>query len=367
MKIDQQIVDQARTALEQALEEVPFLRVLTDGPASTIAEAGPYEPDLIVTVELNGRSRWTLLVEVKSNGEPRYAREAAQLLHYAADTRRNVYGVFIAPYVSEQGAQICADAGAGYLDFAGNCRLAFASVFIDRQGRPNPHTTKRRLRSMFSPKTERIIRTLLDTPWRQWKDTDLSEEARVSIGLVSKVKRLLEDREWIDKRTTSWELVAPDDLLALWLEYYQPGRHRRIPCYTMLGVEEAEASISRALESTRALYAFGRFSAAARWAPHVLHNLISVYVDGPDADEALSSAGLKQVDSGSNVEVLVPYDKGVLYSWRVCRGFRVTSPIQTYLDLASGGGRGEEAASAVLEYVKRERWEERDNDHDPQL
>ena len=30
-----------------------------------------YEPDLIVTVELNGRSRWTLLVEVKSNGVPR--------------------------------------------------------------------------------------------------------------------------------------------------------------------------------------------------------------------------------------------------------------------------------------------------------
>ncbi len=53
-------------------------------------------------------------------------------------TLPDAYGVFMAPYVSPKTAEICTKEGVGYIDLAGNCRLSFDGVFIERQGIPNP-------------------------------------------------------------------------------------------------------------------------------------------------------------------------------------------------------------------------------------
>jgi hypothetical protein len=57
----------------------------------------------------------------------------------------------------------------------------------------------------------------------------------------------------------------------------------------------------------------------------------------------------KPVDSGENLVVLIPDDRGVFY--RVETGSQrlvCTNAVQTYVDLAHAGGRGEEAAEAIL-------------------
>ena len=69
----------------------------------------------------------------------------------------------------------------------------------------------------------------------------------------------------------------------------------------------------------------------------------------------------KEVDSGETIVVLVPADMGVFLSFEPDSnvGSRVlgcTDPVQTYVDLAHCGGRGEEAAQALLEQKIRPAW-----------
>ena len=58
-------------------------------------------------------------------------------------------------------------------------------------------------------------------------------------------------------------------------------------------------------------------------------------------------AGLKEVDSGANVTLMIPYDDGVYYMTREVDPLRVVCSVQLYLDLRAFKGRGEEAAEAI--------------------
>ena len=54
--------------------------------------------------------------------------------------------------------KICEEAGVGYVDLAGNARLAFDHVFIETRSPKNPFIEKRELRSLFAPRATRVLR-----------------------------------------------------------------------------------------------------------------------------------------------------------------------------------------------------------------
>ena len=180
-------------ALINCTEGIPFLK---EPPIPIELPEGDEGPDLAARITLpEGEQR--ILFECKSIGQPRVARNAVnQILRYL-ERYPDYYGVFVAPYISPRSAEICSQEGIGYLDFAGNCRLSFGKIYIERKGTENPFAERRDLRSLYSPKASRILRVLLNDPKRVWKVEGLAEEADVSLGLVSKVKALLRDREWI--------------------------------------------------------------------------------------------------------------------------------------------------------------------------
>ena len=101
--------------------------------------------------------------------------------------------------------------------------------------------------------------------------------------------------------------------------------------------------------------AFTGFSGAARFAPAVRYQRVSAYVGG-DVDAVAKELGLKPVPSGANVTLITPYDDGVFFGTRKVEGAPVVSPVQIYLDLIQNKGRGEEAASAILEEVIKPLW-----------
>ena len=83
----------AETALRACLERVPFLKILQ---IKREARIGEFRADLLVRLSLPADEQ-ELVVEVKSNGQPRIAREAVnQLLRYKM-AKPEIYGVFIAP------------------------------------------------------------------------------------------------------------------------------------------------------------------------------------------------------------------------------------------------------------------------------
>ncbi|OWK25571.1 hypothetical protein AJ87_08820 [Rhizobium yanglingense] len=67
-------------------------------------------------------------------------------------------------------------------------------------------------------------------------------------------------------------------------------------------------------------------------------------------EQLVDGLKLKPVSSGENVRISVPQDTGILLDTiEPAPGIYCTSPVQTYLDLSTGGERGREAADHLKE------------------
>ena len=338
--------------LKRCLENVPFAQVAPE--LSELEVPGNTRPDLVAKVKLTNGDIW-IIIEYKPVGEPRIARGALnQLLQYR-NKLPDAYGVFAAPYISPKVAQICIDQGIGYMDLAGNCYLSFGQIYIEKRGNPNPFSDRRDLRSLYSPKSTRILRALLSNPKTAWRLQRLAAVAGVSLGLVAKVKSLLADREWITEGEGGMRLVDPEARLIEWAHNYLHRKNVVRNFYSLKTAPENEAHISEVLSRKGIRYALTGFSGADRLAPFMRYSRMMAYVDDSD-DEVMDALNLKKVTSGANVTLLTPYDEGVYYGSREFNGIQVASPIQVYLDLAADRGRGEEAAKELMEKVIRPSW-----------
>jgi hypothetical protein len=280
------------------------------------------------------------------------AREAVnQLLRYR-NNYPNAYFIFMAPYISPQAAEICTKDGVGYLDFAGNCYLSFGQVYIEQTGKPNPFRTRRDLVSLYSPKSSRVLRVLLSNPGRIWKIQDLADEARVSLGQVANVKKLLLDRESI---ADGFSLREPWKLLEEWANVYTYRKNEVSNFYSLKSIPEIESDLAKTCGEKGIEFALTGFSGAARFAPAVRYNRVMAYVS-TISEDLVSFLDLKEVPSGANVMLLGPYDEGVFYGTQVMDDIRIVSPVQIYLDLKSYKGRGEEAAEVLLREIVKPKW-----------
>ena len=337
-------------ALHSCLDTIPFLHVTEIIPQ---AGSGTVHVDFLLSMMFSQHKKF-IAVAVRSSGQPRFTREAVNQLARFRDRQPDVYGVFMAPFISREAAKICSQENMGYVDLAGNCLISFDTIYLERDGKPNPFSERRTLHSLYSPKAERILRVLLMHPKREWKVQDLSKEAHVSLGQVSNVKRLLMDREWIDITEKGFRLIMSDALLTEWASRYTFKRNRMEQMYTVKSIPESEAAIASFCRKNDITYAFTAFSGAARMLSAIRYQKVMVYTESTDA--LASALGMTPASTGANSIFLSPYDDGVFYGSQLLDGVSVVSPIQLYLDLFSNRGRGEETAQALLEEVIRPRW-----------
>jgi len=341
----------AEQALEACLLKVPFLRIkeMRREPGG-----GQIGPDLLLKLVLPD-GEVDLLIEVKANGQPRFARQAVnELLRYRNSFPKS-HGVFMAPYISLKAAEICTQEDIGYIDLSGNCRLSFGRVYIEQEGKPNIFAKKRDLRSLYSPRAERILRVLLNNSRRAWKVAELADAAQVSLGQSSNVKKLLMDREWIQSEEDGFVLVEPDQLLREWAQNYSFRRNHVEDFYSLKNVAEIESVLGEACDRKGLKYAMTGFSGASRLAPAVRYQRAMAYVE-ETGENLVSVLGFKKVSSGANLSILTPYDEGVLYGSHRIDNVQIASPVQIYLDLSAFRGRGEEAARVLLDQLIRPQW-----------
>jgi hypothetical protein len=194
----------------------------------------------------------------------------------------------------------------------------------------------------------------MNNPGRTWKIQDLANEAKVSLGQIANVKKLLLDREWITQQN-GFSLIEPWKLLEGWTEVYTYRKNQVRNFYSLKSIPEIEAEIARVCSAQEIEYALTGFSGAARFAPAVRYNRAMAYVSNMPED-VLAMLNLKEVESGANVMLLGPYDEGVFYGTQVIDDIRIVSPLQIYLDLKGYKGRGEEAAEVLLRDVIKPKW-----------
>jgi hypothetical protein len=200
-----------------------FREILSDVPSLTIdsIEELPAKdmPDYQAIVEGPGFKQ-IIYLEIKTLGTPKSTREAVNLLVRRIQAEPASYGIVVAPYISPGSVAICRESGIGYVDLSGNCSIAFQQIFINREKSGNQFPFKTGLLSIYSPKSERILRVLLVYPYRTWKAIDLAKEAQVSLGMITQVSKKLIEEEWLKKTSQGITLTQPENLLADWSNNY---------------------------------------------------------------------------------------------------------------------------------------------------
>jgi hypothetical protein len=271
------------------------------------------------------------------------------------------YGILVAPFLSDESAQLCSEAGVGYADLAGNARLSFDQVFIEMHAADNPFRSRRRLRSIFGPKAGRVLRVMLTPPLRSWKVKALADASGVSLGQVSNVRRMLLDQEWAMIGGDGLRLNQPEKLARAWQGSYSPRPLSRETAYTLLHDDALEEATRAAfVEAGQGAHLVLASYSAARWlAPYARQATQFLYADEQGASIAKRHLQLQPVSRGENVVLLDPREDDV-FSGRleVAPGVWCTGLVQTWLDLGAAGERGSEAAEHLLQDKLLPAWKE---------
>ena len=353
-------IESLQQMAEKLLQDTGIVEILSTQAeperTSVLSEGASLVPDFVINVRTKDKEQYSLLFEVKSIGQPRYARMAANQLQTMTSQKQNAYGVFGAPYLSEESMAICRENDIGFIDIGGNCLLKFNNIYINIQGNPNPYPATRPLRSLFAQKSTRALRVLLCNPKRDWTVQDLAREAEISLGQASNVKKKLLENEFIEEdQSRKFRIFNPEELLKKWAENYTYRKNNIKNYYSFDEIGVIEGKLASYCESNNIPYAFTLTSGASLVAPFLRYRRVFAYV--MDSSEGIARAlGWKEVSSGPNVSILEPYDEGVFYGLQNIDGTKVVCDIQLYLDLLSYRERGEEAARSLFESRLRTRW-----------
>lgn len=326
------------------LDKVPAIekvKMVGDGPCMNDGI------DYLIQVQA-AKESYILACETRSNGQPKYVRSAIKSLRaYMFGRDEIVTPVLLTPYLSHDSRALCRENNISFLDMEGNALLKFGGIYIDHSMPGKPIPEKRGLRTMFSPKSAQVLRTMLNDPLRTWKVMELSEEGKVSIGHVSNVRKNLLEREWAVSNGEGLTLNNPDALVNEWRDSYRqiPGTKKSF--YTPLHGSALESQLRKILDCDEAhgVAILASFSAAQWLSPYGRTGMHFFYADEKGLEKLISGLKLSTTSMGANVTITLPKDKGIfLDTMEPAPGILTTGVVQTYLDLSTQGERGQEAA-----------------------
>jgi hypothetical protein len=283
--------------------------------------------------------------------------------------------VFAAPYISPRMAEICEDHGWSWFDLAGNCKITVpAFLHIERRGHKPVHETPRRVANLSTPEAGRVIRALLapenaGLSWTQrYMEIHFGKLPKPipepSLGLINKVVRYLREEAFIEESPGGgFRLSDPLKLLFAWRDAYRFDRHERQGYFSLLKGKELREALARLGSQTGGHAVYAVFSAGDFQAPHVRQPKTWLYVREKEIPKFAKLIEAKPVETGENLVVLIPDDDGVFYmgdgGTMGDNRLACTNAVQTYVDLCHAGGRGEEAAEALLEQRLKPQWKDK--------
>ena len=347
--------------LRELLGSVPWLE-----DVQVMQNPAPFDRafDILATMRFPTGNVAELWVECHDLPRPSRFPYVALDNEFHADGKRTTrVPVLAAPLITGRMAELCEKHHWSWFDLAGNCRLIVPDcVFIERRGNDPVHRRPKPAANLGTTESARILRALLapTNTGRRWTQREMQRECEpgVSIGLVNKVVLFLREQAFVmDHAEGGFRLHDPLGLLAAWRAAYRFDRHLRRGYFTLKQGRQLHEALASLESVTSGHAAYAAFSAAEFQAPHVRQPRTWLFVGAEWEDEFAAAVEAKPVDSGENLVVLIPEDSGVFYLQET-EGNRLacTNPVQTYVDLCHGGGRGEEAAEALLEHHLKPAW-----------
>lgn len=325
--------------------------------------------DLLAWIALPRGNRIELWVECKDMPRPSRFPYVSLENRFRQDGSKTVkVPTLAAPYISPRMAEMCEKHGWSWFDLAGNCRITVPELLhIERTGNKPVHSRpKRGDANLSTHESARILRVLMapENAERRWTQRELRDtcEPKVSLGKVNTLVSYLREQAYlIDPPGGGVRMHDYEGLLKEWRDAYAYKEHRQLNCFTL----DDRKSISSKLadggwDSSKMAggACLASFSAADHLAPHVRQSRTWIYVRARDTRDVQKVLGAKEVESGANLVMLEAADEGVFEGVRIgSDGVPTTSALQCYLDLWQAGGRGEEAATAILNQCLKPAWE----------
>jgi len=285
------------------------------------------------------------VAEARLSSQPRFLRSSISFLKEAASKLRRGRPLIVTPYIGPAGRELCRKEGVSYVDTVGNVGLFLEDGFVLKESSRSLKQQRREMKSLFSPKATRVLRTLLENPDRAWQYQELADAAKVSLGQAYNVVERQTAEEYVGPTKQGVKLLNPAGLLDRWASAYSVTRDNTVESFYSdeTSYRALLAKLAEAAGRVRSRYAFTLFAGASLVAPFVRTPQVHLYVL-EDSSRFAEAAGLKPVTSGGNVHLIRPYDEGVLNPLQTIEGLNVVGNVQLYLDLVNYPARGKEQA-----------------------
>ncbi|MGO8696645.1 MAG: hypothetical protein ACLQVY_02855 [Limisphaerales bacterium] len=349
-------------ALSQRLEEevpkrlaellaVPLNRIKVRRQ-SAVGRGKPVQADLLLTVE-----NLNFVVEWKTTGQAAAVAMAAHAAQQFAERwKKKSIPLVAVPYMGEVGQRLCEEAEVCWLDLSGNAHLVAPGLRVTIEGKPNQFKRPGRPRSVFAPKSARIVRRLLIEPKSTFSQRALAKATGLDEGFTSRIVRQLEAQRLVARDAAGELKVADyDALLDAWREAYDFSRHHIVRGHIAArSGDEILRRVSDQLKRGKQEYAATGLAGAWLLNQFAGFRLVAFYVGQIPPAEARQAMGFHEEQKGENVWLVVPNDEGVFDGAAERSGIRCVHPVQVYMDLKDQPERSTEAAEQLRARLLRE-------------
>lgn len=309
-------------------------------------------PDVVMEASWGGQTT-RFSVQINGLATPKALRQTIALARDAA-TPPETYPMLVVPYLSPDKLDALASAEVSGVDLCGNGVLIVPGrMLILRSGKPNKYPQSTRIRNVYRGKNSLVARAFLIRPeFAQVKDiVDLLEQrrGRVAFSTVSKALKRLEEDLVVSREGGAIRLLQADELLDKLVANYAPPiirEYYRGRCD--LPVNEMLRRLSSTPLGKKQKAAMTGAASAEKYAVTAREPVASVYSPIPPG-ELLEASGIVARESRRfvNIEIMQTTDTRAFFDPRYEDGLPLASPIQTYLELASGDKRQKDASEQV--------------------
>jgi len=313
-------------------------------------------------LEVNwGRERSTFLFEYKNTSSSRVLTNAvAQIKRIAAEpkTRSKVNPMVIVPFLGTESLKFLEQEKVSGIDLCGNAVVLGERFRFWQSGGPNTFSSSAPIKNVYKGTSSLFARCFLIQP-RFASLNDLrnfalgkshftavanQEPSRLVKGTASKVVKALVDDEIVARNGDELELINPRRLLDYLRQNYSYYGMHKVDAKTILTQEECWSRLAKVRGTGLKSVAtglgsathYGVLSTADR--PTIFVNDLEKTIDLLDARPTSVFPNLCLVETKSDVPFFdVRQEENKLWA----------SPVQTWLELATGGPREREAAQEL--------------------
>ncbi len=333
-------------ALLDAARFLP-LEVSLLGPEENalLPELRELRPSFVLAARWEGRQR-LFAVEYKGSSTPKALEAAIQQARRYAQAGPYLPMVIV-PYLSPKAMDRLSEERVSGIDLSGNELVIVPGEWLVRStGAKNRFPAGASIKNVYRGASSLVARVLFARPAfssvQQILDEIRSRRGKTTLPTVSKALRGLEE-DLVVGRGANIQLLQPDRMLDLLRENYRDPvvrRRRRIR------VSDRAGSLRKLAHNARESDAYVAGDLPSRYVIFpTSEDMVRVYTSSIEA--ITRGVELQETSRFPNVELIETDDQTVYFDPDEEEGFPWLSALQTYLMLATGGKREQEAATQI--------------------